>query len=108
MARKATGQLIRRATGWFARVTLTIEGERVRVMRDLGTQTRAVAVKRLEKLLAAENPAAVAPSGAETFEEAARRIIDAKRAVRPAWSAEGLGWLERFAFEHIGTLRVNA
>lgn len=107
MARQASGQLIRRATGWFARVTVTIEGERVRVMRDLGTQTRAVAQKRLEKLLGSDGPATDV-GGAETFEEAARRVCEQRAAVRPAWAAEGLGWLERFAFEHIGKLRVTA
>jgi integrase len=106
MARKATGQLIRRATGWFARMTMTVEGERIRVMRDLGTENRAVARKRLERLLAADNPQADV-RGPETFEEAARRVIDTKKVTRPEWSAQGLGWLERFVFEHVGPMPVT-
>src|SRR5687768_1878622 len=110
MARKATGQLIRRATGWYARITTTIEGERVRVMRDLGTQTRPVAVRRLERLLASDAPAAEDAARPETFSEACERIYGERvsdageNAKEPK---QALSQLRRVAYPVLETMPVT-
>src|SRR5687767_9993757 len=45
--RAPTGQLIWRPSGWYGRVRVEIDGERVRVSRPLGTKNRAVAKRKL-------------------------------------------------------------
>jgi integrase len=102
------GQLIWRKSGWYARVRTNVEGERIRVCRALGTQNKAVAKRRLEKLLAADNPKAEDIARPETFSEAAERVYAAKLAVRPDWSKEGLSWLRRYAVPTIGAMPASA
>jgi integrase len=118
MARARTGQLIKRASGWYARVWTTVDGEHVRVMRALGTQSRPAAKAKLNRMLAAEGGADVLdPKRAETFREAAQRVYDARIAEyyarRPDVPAskgprDELAQLDRYAFELIGDLAAGA
>jgi len=78
VARARTGQLIWRKSGWYARLWTIVDGERVRVCRALGTTNRAVAKRKLERLLAAENGATEDAKRPETFAEAAERVYAAR------------------------------
>ena len=78
MARKRTGQLIERTSGWYARVWTTVDGERVRVMRALGTKNKVVARRKLEKLLAVDDASTEDVRRPETFREAAERVYGAR------------------------------
>jgi integrase len=113
MARQRTGQLIKRASGWYARVWTTIDGERVRVMRALGTQSKPAAKAKLARMLAVEDGADLDPKRAETFREAAQRVYDARiaeyYALRPGVPAakgprDELAQLKAYAFDVIGDL----
>jgi len=115
MARERTGQLIKRASGYYARVWTTIDGERVRVMRALGTQSKPAAKAKLARMLAAEDGTTLDPKRAETFREAAQRVYDARIAeyytrrpgVAPAKGPrDELAQLTRYAFGVIGDLAV--
>jgi integrase len=65
MARPRTGQLIWRVSGWHARITTVVDGERVRVCRPLGTTNKAVANRRLSALLDADAPPDASQSAAQ-------------------------------------------
>src|SRR5690242_6402872 len=78
MPRKRTGQLIKRASGFHARVWTVIDGERVRVMRALGTTNKLAAKRKLDRLLAADDASAAPVDGVETFGEAVERIYAAR------------------------------
>jgi integrase len=104
MPRKATGQLFRVGTRWWARYWATVEGERIRVRRDLETDLRAVAVARLARLLAGATPATVTAS--ETFEAATVRVIEQRRRDGVASSEDELARLERFAFPTLAPIGV--
>ena len=56
--RKRTGQLIWRKSGWYARFWTVVDGEEVRVSRPLGTENKAVARRKMARLMAGEDPAA--------------------------------------------------
>jgi hypothetical protein len=60
MPRKATRQLIRRATGFYARFWAIVDGEHVRGTRALGTSNAAAARVKLERIV---SEALAAPSG---------------------------------------------
>lgn len=116
MARARTGQLIWRKSGWYARVWTTIDGERVRVSKALGTTNRAVAKRKLERLLAADNAKAEDAKRPETFEEAAERVYAARIAEAEAAAGgsitkgprEELAQLRRYAYPIIRTLAAAA
>ena len=101
MARKRTGQLIERASGYYARVSVTIDGERVRVMRALGTRNRLAAQRKLERLLAASDPAGEDTKRPETFAEAATRVYAARiaEAPTPAQARHEFSQLVRYAVQ---------
>jgi integrase len=73
--RKRTGRLYWTKSGWRARLTVEIDGETVRKSFDLQTTDRAVARVKLRRLLAEPMPAPEAAARAETFREAADRIV---------------------------------
>jgi integrase len=73
--RKRTGRLYWTKSGWRARLTVEIDGETVRKSFDLQTTDRAVARVKLRRLLAEPTPAPEAAARAETFREAADRIV---------------------------------
>jgi len=94
MARPRTGQLIWRNSWAFARVTTIIDGEKVRVMKALGTQNPVVARKKLDKLNAAESPATEDVKRAETFAEAAERVFMDRHAEGSQYALDELGSLK--------------
>jgi len=115
MARKRTGQLICRKGWFYARVTTVIDGEKVRVMKALGTQNPVVARKKLDKLNAAESPATEDVKRAETFAEAAERVyaervaeVEATDPLRARGTREELAQLRRQALPLIGKMSVLA
>jgi integrase len=83
MARQRSGTLVWRKKGWCARVTVGQGDEARREWRALGTTVRAVAVRRLAKLLAeleAGEPSAPAKRGAETLADYADGWLAARDA----------------------------
>ena len=112
MPRKATGTLQRRPTGWYGQYWATVDGERVRLTRALGTHNRAVAKRKLAKLVAAAQRGEVADAtAAETFEEAAERVYQARveaGADDPRGPRAELASLRHHAFETIGPIAVDA
>ena len=67
--RPRTGSLVWRKTGWSARYLAQKDGEWMRVCVALGTDNKAVARRKLARLLAAENaPTAAQAARVETFE----------------------------------------
>jgi len=114
MAKPRTGQLVQRRSGWYARVWTVVDGERVRVMRALGTQNKTVAKRKLERLLEADNAKAEDVARPETFAEAAQRVYKARIAgagpnpFNMRGPRQELAQLERYAIEPIGTMAVTA
>jgi len=81
MARKQSGQLIWKGGGWAARFYTFVDGEYVRVLRTLHTTNKAVARRKLARLIAESDASPIGARRPETFEEAARRILDEQKAV---------------------------
>ena len=106
--RPRSGQLVWRKSGWHARVTALVDGERVRVWRALGTDSKAAARVKLARLLEAENPTPTEASRPETFQEAAERIVKAQKAEGLATWKDRLHRLSTFAFPEFGALPVTA
>jgi hypothetical protein len=91
--RPAKGTLELRKSGWFARLTVTLDGERVRKFFDLETHDRSVAVRKLARLAKqAEqhtlnvHQLTTESKRVETYAEAAERIrairrLEGKRSV---------------------------
>jgi len=105
--RKPTGVLVRNKTGFSARFWTTIDGERVRVTRSLGTDSKAVAKRKLAALLAAENPAAIDASAPETFQQAAERVNADRKTAGLKTTDDELSRLKRFAFPEFGAAPVT-
>jgi integrase len=72
MARKATGQLILRETGYFGRYWAIVDGKRTRISVPLNTFNRDLAEQELARLVAAS--ASPKDAGIETFGEAVERV----------------------------------
>jgi site-specific recombinase XerD len=110
MPRQRTGQLILRPTGYYARLWTTIDGERVRVSHALGTKNKAVARRKLDRLLAAESATSGEAKRVESFTEVAERFYAKRIADRP--SARGpkqdLASLRRYALPLIGHMDALA
>lgn len=56
------------------RITTTVDGERVRLQRQLETRSRAAAARKLARLLESECPTVAEAARVDTFGEAARRM----------------------------------
>jgi integrase len=106
MARKRTGQLIPRRDGWAARITVERDGEKIRETVPLGTTNKAVARRKLARLLAGEVTPAQAASG-ETYHQAAERIRDARQQSGVADVANERGRDRLHVLEHIGDRLVT-
>jgi len=105
--RKRTGVLILTRSGYSAKYWTTVDGEKTRVTRALGTDNKAVAKRKLARLLESEAPTPSEPVRVETFEEAARGIVERQ-------AKDGLGsWkdrlrrLEQCAFPEFGPVAVT-
>ena len=75
MARQRTGGLFFKAGSWYGRWTAEVDGERVRVTRNLGTASKAAARRKLTRLVAEATGERVEVERSETFREAAERIV---------------------------------
>ena len=89
---------------WYGRYYATVEGERIRVARSLGTTNKAVARSKLQRLIGESETAPQEARRGETFEEAARRIVDARGKAGMATWKDRLARLEKYAFPEIGQL----
>jgi len=98
------GQLIHRRTGWYGRFYAIVDGERVRVCRALGTDNRAVARAKIRRLIEEQDvrPAAALP--AETFADAARRVLDQQRTGGMATWKERTQRLEDYVLPTLGPI----
>lgn len=104
MPRKATGQLIWRTTGWYARFMSVVDGERIRVCRALDTKNKVVAKAKMDRLLASEEGAAVDAKRPETFSEAAERVYALRREGGAGSVDSDLSSLRRHVFPLIGPM----
>ena len=108
MSTTSGGLFYRRVGGWYGRFWATVDGERIRVVRKLGTHSKPVARAKLERLKAEGETSRSEAKRSESFEEAARRIVARKGAEGMKTWRERLGRLERFAFPEIGAVPVEA
>lgn len=105
MPKKQDGQLfMKEGRGWYGRFYATVEGERVRVCRALNTQNKAIARRKLARLIAEGNVAPEEAQRAETFEEAARRVVDAQRDAGMVTWKDRLYRLTAHAFPALGKM----
>src|SRR5688500_7432697 len=102
--RPRTGQLVWRKSGWAARFWTVVDGEKIRVQRDLETTNKAVARRKLARLLESENPTPAEAVRRETFAEAAKRIVEKQRAEGLRTWKDRWRRLERFALPDLGGL----
>ena len=113
MGRKRTGRLVERKSGWRAHVTLTIDGETVRKMVDLETQDRAVARRKLKRLLAesehdTEADAIDAASSPITVKEAVEQAHERWVADDIADADTRLARLQTYALPQLGDMKAAA
>src|SRR5882724_7679828 len=113
--RPRKGTLEFRGKSWHARLTVTVEGESLRKWFDLGTDNKAVARRKLARLID-EQSKANPPTIAELAEEAANdeTVAQAVRRVVKHQGTEGLKtWkerlsrLERYALPALAKLRIK-
>lgn len=105
--RPATGSLYLTKSGYRARITVEIDGERVQRSYDLGTTNRAAAQAKKKRLVANPPDIATAPEEAarpETFAEAAERIVGASKI---ASKAHRFGRLKNHVLPLIGKKPVT-
>jgi integrase len=100
--RPATGSLVWTKTGWAARVTTTVDGERVRVQRQLDTSNKLAAQRKLERLLASESPAPSDPLPVESFQQAAERVHAQRVRDGVQHAGDEIARLRLYAFPSIG------
>jgi integrase len=99
--RPARGSLVWTKSGWAARITTTVDGERVRVQRQLDTSNRAAAQRKLERLLASDCPAPSNALPAETFQQAAERVHAQRVRDGVQHAGDELARLRLYAFPNI-------
>src|SRR5437763_6325563 len=97
------GQLIWRKTGWYGRWYAIVDGERVRVCRALGTDNKAVARRKLERLIAEGAPSHAIVEAKETVAQYAEAWVKS-REERGLRSTE---W-ERRHWEHVWKPEIGA
>ena len=103
MARPRTGQLIWRKTGWYARFWTVVDGEEIRVSRPLGTDNKAVARRKMARILAGETTAEDAKAKCETADQYAQAWLDGRDA-KDLRSGE----YERRHWDHIWKREIGA
>jgi integrase len=108
MPKQQEGQLfMKEGLGWYGRFYATVDGERVRVCRSLKTHNKAVARRKLARLIAEGNVAPEEAQRFETFEEAARRIVDEQKAAGMGTWKDRVHRLETHVFPTIGKMLPN-
>lgn len=105
---KGSGSLVERETGYYGRYLATVDGERVRVTRALGTRNKAAAERKLARLIANDDTDRASVERVETFAEAAERV-HAQRVDEEIKSApDDLARVRRYALPVIGRTAVTA
>jgi integrase len=121
MSRAPSGTLIRNRNGWSAKFWATCDacnGEggkcleckgkgRKRYTRELGTDVKRSAEAKLRMIVESENPAAFTVGVGETFEQAAARVMQARRESGVHATADELTRLRTFAFPEFGDRPVK-
>lgn len=105
--RPRKGSLYWTKSGWRARLTVDIDGVSVQKSFDLETTDKQVARIKLRRLVKENRPPeelATEAARAETFEEAARRIVEEQRKGGMATWKERLHRLESHAFDSLGPM----
>jgi integrase len=103
------GQLIwRDGRGWYGRFYATVEGERLRVCRALGTDNKAIAQRKLLRLIESSATEPKEAKRGETFEEAARRILSQQKASGMVTWHTRESRLEAYVFPALGPLEPKA
>jgi integrase len=103
--KKPRGQLLWRKGGWSGRYRTVVDGEKIQVCVPLGTENKTVAQVKLDRLISGEvTPEAVATE-AETFEEAARRIVPTQGLIT---ENDRMRRLETYVFPSIGERAVTS
>lgn len=105
--RPSTGHKYRGPSGqYFARITHTVDGERVRSRVSLGTSNETVAALKLKKLLA--DPSTIASvKKIEVFEVAAERVYEMRLAEGVVAVESEIGRLRNYANPVIGRTPVD-
>ena len=112
MARELTGTLVHQKRGWCARIPQVVEGVRVKPIYFLGTDSRALAKRRMQRLIADLEAGKVPDENAgtrpETVAEAADRwhVQRAKDGVKSAKTE--IARLRAFALPTLSALDVTA
>src|SRR5688572_29084399 len=103
MPKPQSGQLIwREGLGWYGRYYADIDGERMRVCRALHTENKAVARRKLSRLIADGNVSPEEAQRPETFEEASRRVVDEQKAAGMSTWKDRIHRLEAYVFPRLG------
>jgi hypothetical protein len=106
--RPRTGSLVWRKSGWSARYWTKIDGEYIRVCVPLGTDNKAVARRKLARLLEAEGPTdAEAAAQIETFEVAARAAVSKQAEQGLATWKDRVRRLTAWAFPTFGHMPID-
>lgn len=106
MGRPAKGQLIWTGGGWSGRFYAMVDGVRIRTMRPLGTDNRAVAARKLAALVSGA-VSVTSAAATETFEVAGRQVVARQKADGLTTWHDRLRRLERYAFPLIGAMPVD-
>jgi integrase len=102
---RGKGQLFyREGLGWYGRWWALVEGERVRITRALHTDNKAVARAKLVKLMAGGKTTAAEARRGESFEEAARRLVEEQKANGHVTWKDRLQRYVTYVFPRIGRL----
>jgi len=110
--RPRKGSLEFRSGTWHARLTVTVDGESIRKWFDLETDNKAVARRKLARVMANQSPGSIAEVAAlvappESYAELARRVSSRRRdeGIADVDSEEGreAGWI----LDEIGHLPLN-
>lgn len=107
--RPARGQLIwKEGLGWYGRFYATVDGERVRVCRALHTDHKPTARRKLARLIAEGQTSSDEARRPETFEEAARRVVEQQQVGGMSTWKDRLTRLETYTFKRLGKLTPSA
>jgi len=102
------GQLTHReGLGFYGRFYAIVEGERVRICKALHTENKAVAKRKLERLIASSNPTQEDTARPETFQEAAGRVVDQQKKEGMATWKDREQRLTAYVFPSMGSVSVD-
>ncbi len=101
------GTLELRGRFWHAKLSVEVEGVRLRRRVNLGTDNRAVAVRKLAKLVAGELAVPEVAHAVETVREACERVHEARKADGVVDAVNEIARLRRFVYPEIERMPVT-